>query len=894
MPDHHATATPRRRARALLAVVVAALTTAAVVAPASARPEPDDGRSGPPAAVLERDLRGEAAIEALGDRLPEVAAANGLRPGELQQRLRRDHELWVGRTGQLLFVDESLDLTDHDADGTEHAGTAEAPTATGTDPLLESHDPADALTLASRPGSLRTIHLDFDGFDARGTAWDVASAPDGVVAGPYDRDGSPGTFSVAEREDIILIWKTVAEDFAPFDVNVTTADPGDAAITRSGSSDQVYGSRVVITPTQTYNCSCGGVAYVGVYDRTSSHAYYQPAWVFSHRLGSDPKNVAEAASHEAGHNLGLSHDDTTTSGYWSGQGSGATSNAAIMGVGYGRSVVQWRRATYPGATNDEDDHVVIGQHGLAPSPDDHGDTPASATPIGPGSTSVDGILSVRPGQETNDVDVFELTTTGGTVSLVATPATVNPNLNLSVTLTGPGGTVVTDAPLDSMGAAVTASVPAGTYQVTLTGVGHGDPYAGGYPAYGSVGTYRLTGSWPADGSVNQAPSAVATADVTTGRAPLDVTFDPSGSQDLDGSIVSWTWDLGDGTTVTRTAPSTVSHTYDLPGTYDVVLTVTDDEGATGSADPIRVTANQNTAPTATATAEPERGVAPLTTTVTATGRDADGDPVTYAWTVDGAHAGDGPTLTRTFADPGTHEVTVTVTDSRGATGTDTVVVTAEAQLAPTAQADATPTQGEAPLPVELDGSGSTDPNGEALTYAWDLGDGTTATGVVVQHTYAEGTWTATLTVTDPAGNEARATVTVTATAPPAGPPAAPTDAVAVHDGAGTVTVTWTDRASDETGYEVVRETQHPKNGRWNGAVLLPEIGADGTRVTDQPGAGTHRYLIRARNGELASDAAVSNEVTATDAGGGGGTDGGGGGGKGGKGGPKRIGSIVFL
>ena len=83
---------------------------------------------------------------------------------------------------------------------------------------------------------------------------------------------------------------------------------------------------------------------------------------------------------------------------------------------------------------------------------------------------------------------------------------------------------------------------------------------------------------------------------------------------------------------------------------------------------------------------------------------------------------------------------------------------------PTAALTAAPTSGAAPLAVTLDGSGSTDPDGDALTYLWSFGDGTpdaTTTTPTVTHTYDSGTWTATLRVRDPDGaTSAAATVTI--------------------------------------------------------------------------------------------------------------------------------------
>ncbi len=85
-------------------------------------------------------------------------------------------------------------------------------------------------------------------------------------------------------------------------------------------------------------------------------------------------------------------------------------------------------------------------------------------------------------------------------------------------------------------------------------------------------------------------------------------------------------------------------------------------------------------------------------------------------------------------------------------------------------ATATPLSGDAPLEVSLDGSGSSDPDGSVTAYEWDLGDGGSATGATVNHTFADpGAYTVTLTVTDDAGATATDTVTVIVDAPPFGP-----------------------------------------------------------------------------------------------------------------------------
>ncbi len=73
------------------------------------------------------------------------------------------------------------------------------------------------------------------------------------------------------------------------------------------------------------------------------------------------KSCAEAASHEAGHTLGLGHDGAngTQTEYYGGQGSGNTGWAPIMGVGYDQTVTQWSKGEYANANNTQDDLAII-------------------------------------------------------------------------------------------------------------------------------------------------------------------------------------------------------------------------------------------------------------------------------------------------------------------------------------------------------------------------------------------------------------------------------------------------------------------------------------------------------------------------------------------------------
>ena len=132
---------------------------------------------------------------------------------------------------------------------------------------LYGAESADAMRLHSNPNATRILYLDFDGHDLTGTAWSRTST---LVAPPCDWDGNPASFSDAEKGKIKKIWSFVAEDFAPFDVDVTTEVQSEDQITRSSLSDSHYGNRVLIAPGIAHVCgnSCGGVSYVGIFART--------------------------------------------------------------------------------------------------------------------------------------------------------------------------------------------------------------------------------------------------------------------------------------------------------------------------------------------------------------------------------------------------------------------------------------------------------------------------------------------------------------------------------------------------------------------------------------------------------------------------------------------------
>ncbi len=533
--------------------------------------------------LSDRHSSGQRAVDLLGDRLPEIASWYRKSPDEFRSMMLNDRRMRLDQRGKLFAVDELEAPLPAPQSPAKAVGTATVVTAAGAaspgllDGVLAPLD--QTFLLHSRPGAQRTIYLNFKGATLTGTAWNTTAGVSSITAVPFDLDGIPGTFSTAELQRIQYIWQRVAEDYAPFDVDVTTEAVSSTLLNRSSTTDTVFGTTVLITnSTGVYTCSCGGVAYVGAFDDVGDT--YKPALVFYNQLGSgNEKYVAEAISHEAGHNMGLSHDGTATAGYYSGQGTGTyTGWAPIMGVGYYKPLVQWSKGEYFGANNTQDDFAVAQTYGLPLRTDDHGDTLATATaPTGTSSGGVTTFSTQGVIERASDIDVFTLTANAGPISLALSPTNRSANLDGVLTLMNSAGTVLaTSNPVDTLNGSISVTLPAaGTYYVSVRGTGNGDPAGTGYSSYGSVGQYALSGSYYTPG--NLAPTAVISAAPTSGTAPLTVTFSGAGSTDSDGTITNWAWVFGDGTIGSGV---TVSHVYGTAGTYTAQLQITDNGGLT--------------------------------------------------------------------------------------------------------------------------------------------------------------------------------------------------------------------------------------------------------------------------------------------------------------------------
>ena len=528
--------------RSIPVLLLASMAAAISITSAQNAPEPAF-----PALNLGKGTRGAAIISALGTRLPEVARFYGMAETELGGLCLRDRDLRADRSGRLLYACQGI--------------TALAPTAqnAGTNALL-TYPAAETFRLHSKPGMSRVIYLDFNGHTTSSTSWNTNFTGGAAFTTPvYNTDGNAASFSEGEQANIQEIWKRVSEDYAAWDVDVTTEEPPLESLRKTTSTDPAYGIRVVIggSSSQWLGAGAGGVAYMNSFGWNTD----TPAFVFPDQLGNGfPKYVAEATSHEVGHTVALNHDGKTDgTEYYT----GTSAWAPIMGVGYSSTLTQFSRGEYAGANNTENDTADI--DGFIPrSADLAGDDILTAVPLSGASVSATGII-----QSQADADLYRVDTGTGLLSFNVVPANPDANLDIMLALYNGSGNLIATANPATLEASLSLNVPDGTYYLSVDGTG-----AAGYSDYGSLGQFSLTGSVPSP-SGSPPVAAASVVGSSSGTAPLPVSFSSSGSFDPEGSALTYDWDFGDGSTSAEPNPS---HTYITPGSYRASLVVKDSTG----------------------------------------------------------------------------------------------------------------------------------------------------------------------------------------------------------------------------------------------------------------------------------------------------------------------------
>jgi len=334
--------------------------------------------------------------------------------------------------------------------------------------------------LNSFPTAPATIYLDFDGHDVNSSMWNY---------------GTPFSCLPAAMTDaqITEAFNRVAEDFRPFNINVTTD------LAKFLAAPLAQRVRIIITPTSAWYAGVAGIAYVTSFTWGDD----TPAFVFSDRLVNDPKRVAEAISHETGHTLGLYHQAsydancTLTSSYSTGTGTGITSWGPIMGNVASKNVTQWNYGATPnGCTFLQDNlSIITTTNGFGYRTDDVANVYSSATAmtISANAFSKNGIISTS-----TDVDFFKFSfASNGNLKMNAIPYSVGTdfsgaNLDLKITLHNSKGTIIrTYNNVDSLNIRIDTTLNAGTYYIQIDGAGS----ISNANDYGSLGAYTISGTF---------------------------------------------------------------------------------------------------------------------------------------------------------------------------------------------------------------------------------------------------------------------------------------------------------------------------------------------------------------------------------------------------------------
>jgi hypothetical protein len=331
-------------------------------------------------------------------------------------------------------------------------------------------------TLNSFPSASATIYLDFDGQVVTGTIWNGGGTINAAPSGHTDAE-------------ITSMFHRVAEDFRPFNVNVTTDESKYLAAPISRRI------RVIITPTNYFRTGVGGAAYTGSFTWGDD----TPCFVFSNMLGNI-KWIAECCTHETGHTLGLSHQSKYDNGctmlqsYHEGVGSGETSWAPVMGNSYYRNMSGWNNGPTPSGCNAAQDNLtIITQNNFGYRADDHSnDVNVSPSVISVSNRTINtgGIITTS-----TDKDYFALNVSSqSSVRMDFKPFSLGnntgANLDIKISLLNSARQVIrTYDPLQILHVTIDTVLLSGTYYFMVDGTGNtnvGD--------YGSLGEYSIAGS----------------------------------------------------------------------------------------------------------------------------------------------------------------------------------------------------------------------------------------------------------------------------------------------------------------------------------------------------------------------------------------------------------------
>jgi PKD repeat protein len=287
------------------------------------------------------------------------------------------------------------------------------------------------------------------------------------------------------------------------------------------------------------------------------------------------------------------------------------------------------------------------------------------------------------------------------------------------------------------------------------------------------GEYHVTVS-----VTNQALTASFEADPQSGEAPLEVKFDASKSVDPDGNIATYEWDLDGDDEFDDAEGETAEYEFEKIGKHTVSLRVTNSIGEFDVSEK-DIDVKEKSLPEAVITEANTADIYEVGKNYIFKADDStspNGKITGYEWDFgDGSRPETTKTAAHSFDGEGSYVVVLTVTDEKDKESSSEITVNVGAlRGAPKANITTTPglagdsrlLDGKVPFTVVFDASGSTDSDGNIVDYTWNFGDGSEeGAGKEVSHTYNDqGTYTATLTVSDADDNDSITTQIIQVTA----------------------------------------------------------------------------------------------------------------------------------
>ncbi|SEF16396.1 Ig-like domain-containing protein [Jiangella alba] len=551
------------------------------------------------------DLKSEEVVQ----RSLEVAADRAELAVDAVRELVESGQAMVGDGGTLSYTDK-FDAPDGHAD--EPSAAADVP-----------GDPAGG----SKPGAAFTVYLDFDGATVQNTEWNRS----------YEEDvfELSANAAASDADYVYQVWARVAEDYAPFDVNVTTTDPGADALYKTSEDDGEYGMTAVITDTTDIAPAdqASGRAWVGGF----GNEFLSPAMIFAPiARDSNAPDVGNIVSHEVGHTLNLAHDGIEGDEYYGDTLAEPTSLwGPIMGAPWSTPLSQWSPGDYAGATNTQDDLAEItadttlqtfaafdgdvmwndifctdaadpnnpqpGDSAFKPTgpddnpcasvgdeltlkfyyagraayaADDHGDVLDDATALdnGSGEFTEAGVIS-----QSGERDVFSLVTSGGPVTISAEGASVGANLDINLELIDSAGDLVAEANPET--ATDLASSPTDRTASGLDAQIETELETGlYYVRVTGAGQGDPAANTPSNGSGYTEYGSLGNYTVSGTAAPFEAApitiISPEDGEEVQPSPVEITGSAEPGSTVTLTLGDDVvgEGTTDDEGTWSIVLT----------------------------------------------------------------------------------------------------------------------------------------------------------------------------------------------------------------------------------------------------------------------------------------------------------------------------------